>query len=1166
MKKRLLSVALCLCMVLTLLPTAALAADEPNFTDAVVGQTTFTFDTVPYIYQGDGSGGICLATYNVPSYKYDPLIGNLIWKAKDGYLLYSYNSGDGTADVTLHNVTIQNTKEPVQAKVSLEHCGIGLPNLDFNFVVEGTNVITSTNLNAIGYSCKQISLSGNGTLTVNENNGTGIDCDNLIKAPGVTLSGLVRTRESTSFYTFYGSMTVASRTNAERVTTITAGATVTVPANTTLDLTRVTSLNIAEDGELINNGTLAFFKQGHTPAHLFTIDEIKELNITGPGKVILSDGEYVKTNDQWVREVEYTSDLAENVLDFSEAEDIPTENTTYTAGDGTVVWTPTLEGESVTGGTLTMTDATVEAMDLTSLDAVTIEVEGSNDISEYGNLRAKGLTLTGSGTLTAPGYVDWDEDFGGSVVGIVLDGYGDYPTFTNDIGNRLNAIVSKDYDDPEDDSITTYTVCGTTYMAGELIVSSSDTFIIGPGATLTVSAGGTLNLQGAWENVALQGTLVNNGTVVLPEDVDASVITGLGLSGSGVVETFDGDLYTNAGTQMHSSNSELDLTKLDSDEGNLENSGWEWNYESKTLTIENLVLLTSGCDAITLPADAKLVVQGTNRVSISSGGLSAPNYNGLSAEGDLTVSGAGTLTASGSYSPLTGTESAFSIAGKLTLNSGNLIGAGQNGIDRIEVSGGELNGGSIQTSTLRSYLEQEPQDLVINGGTVTAAIFVDGSDLIITGGTVNAERTMGSFYGGLEVSSGNLIVSGGTVTAEDSYGAIWASSVSPQSLTPQSAPELGQIILTGMKAVTTPAGGKVVSDGKNSTFCVGNQLNWDDEEKEYTNICTKVVLTKSTGGSTGGSGSSGGGSTGGGSTNTGTATNPDGSTTTTVTNPTTGATTETTKGKDGSVTITETKKDGTATTTDKAANGVTAVTKTDANGLPTSVAVTVPPAVTGGADVNVPAALGKSEGTVKVELTLADGTKKTAVGQYADGKINVAVPATANLAVSTTVVPPVAETFTDVPANAWYGSDLQTLVTLGLMNGKTANSFGANEKMNRQQMCMVLARAAGEAPANMAEALRWAKENGISDGTNPTGTVSRQQFVALLWRASGSPASTMDMSGYPDFDKAASYAKEAFRWAVETGVVNGSSDGSLNVEAATNRAQIAAMISRNLSK
>ena len=33
----------------------------------------------------------------------------------------------------------------------------------------------------------------------------------------------------------------------------------------------------------------------------------------------------------------------------------------------------------------------------------------------------------------------------------------------------------------------------------------------------------------------------------------------------------------------------------------------------------------------------------------------------------------------------------------------------------------------------------------------------------------------------------------------------------------------------------------------------------------------------------------------------------------------------------------------------------------------------------------------------------------------------------------------------------------------------------------------------------------WAKKNGVSDGTDPNGTITRAQLVTMLWRTAGSP-------------------------------------------------------------
>ena len=110
---------------------------------------------------------------------------------------------------------------------------------------------------------------------------------------------------------------------------------------------------------------------------------------------------------------------------------------------------------------------------------------------------------------------------------------------------------------------------------------------------------------------------------------------------------------------------------------------------------------------------------------------------------------------------------------------------------------------------------------------------------------------------------------------------------------------------------------------------------------------TVVLYTKSTpvtpsqpgGGSSGSGGGGGGSSSGGYDSNpiikTETKNNPDGSTTKTETRKD-GSVTQTTTGKDGSVSKTETKKDGSSVTENKAADGSTGTVKTDKNGRTTA--------------------------------------------------------------------------------------------------------------------------------------------------------------------------------------------------------------------------------------
>ena len=156
--------------------------------------------------------------------------------------------------------------------------------------------------------------------------------------------------------------------------------------------------------------------------------------------------------------------------------------------------------------------------------------------------------------------------------------------------------------------------------------------------------------------------------------------------------------------------------------------------------------------------------------------------------------------------------------------------------------------------------------------------------------------------------------------------------------------------------------------------------------------------------------------------------------------------------------------------------------------------------------------------------------------------------------------------FTDVPESFWAVNEIQWAYDNGFMNGTSAVSFNPGGTVNRQQVWMILARMAGASPANMAEAKAWAVENGISDGTNPTGPVTRQQLVALLYRFASQNgydvSGKADLSGYPDAASVASYATDAMSWAVANGIIGGTTQGTLNAAGNSNRAQLAVILWR----
>ncbi|MDE6455721.1 MAG: S-layer homology domain-containing protein, partial [Dysosmobacter sp.] len=156
--------------------------------------------------------------------------------------------------------------------------------------------------------------------------------------------------------------------------------------------------------------------------------------------------------------------------------------------------------------------------------------------------------------------------------------------------------------------------------------------------------------------------------------------------------------------------------------------------------------------------------------------------------------------------------------------------------------------------------------------------------------------------------------------------------------------------------------------------------------------------------------------------------------------------------------------------------------------------------------------------------------------------------------------------FHDVPSGFWAEDAISWAAGKGIMNGYGDNSFNPDRQVTRQQLWMVLGRLNGANPADMTAAAAWAVSNGVSDGTNGTNTMSRQQMVTMLYRYAqlkGYPITGgMSLESYADAGKVAAYAQEALAWAVGNGIMRGTSQGLLNPEGTASRAHFAVFMQR----
>lgn len=154
--------------------------------------------------------------------------------------------------------------------------------------------------------------------------------------------------------------------------------------------------------------------------------------------------------------------------------------------------------------------------------------------------------------------------------------------------------------------------------------------------------------------------------------------------------------------------------------------------------------------------------------------------------------------------------------------------------------------------------------------------------------------------------------------------------------------------------------------------------------------------------------------------------------------------------------------------------------------------------------------------------------------------------------------------FADVTEGAWYYHGVAFVYHRELMVGTGPHRFGVNDPTTRAMIWTVLAACDGHDTAGghpwYAPARQWAMTNGVSDGTNPNGSITREQLAAMLWRAAGSPSTTRGLSGYVDGDHVSPWAQTAMAWAVEKGILSGMGGGTLAPKGTATRAQAAVML------
>ena len=172
--------------------------------------------------------------------------------------------------------------------------------------------------------------------------------------------------------------------------------------------------------------------------------------------------------------------------------------------------------------------------------------------------------------------------------------------------------------------------------------------------------------------------------------------------------------------------------------------------------------------------------------------------------------------------------------------------------------------------------------------------------------------------------------------------------------------------------------------------------------------------------------------------------------------------------------------------------------------------------------------------------------------------------------------------FVDVAKSDYYYDAVKWAVENGVTTGVTDTIFAPGNPCTRAQTVTFLWRAAGmPQAANRVnpftdvsvndyyyEAVLWAVENGITGGTtattfSPNATCTRAQVVTFLWRYSKEDASILPM--FTDVAEG-DYYYGAVAWAVENGVTTGVTDTTFAPGNPCTRGQIVTFLYRYMGK
>lgn len=176
---------------------------------------------------------------------------------------------------------------------------------------------------------------------------------------------------------------------------------------------------------------------------------------------------------------------------------------------------------------------------------------------------------------------------------------------------------------------------------------------------------------------------------------------------------------------------------------------------------------------------------------------------------------------------------------------------------------------------------------------------------------------------------------------------------------------------------------------------------------------------------------------------------------------------------------------------------------------------------------------------------------------------------------------------TESTVGLWAADAVDFAHHFGLVSGVTSDKFGPSSAMTRAQLVTILYRSAGSPQMTVTtnfedldvgdyyySAVVWATVTGVVNGTSdttfsPNAYVTREQIAAILCRYADAMGGNVSASGnldaFADKNQVSAYAVKPMIWAVDRGIISGTTQTTLAPKASATRAQVVVMLHRYLT-